>query len=99
MALEDYTVLATVFGNMVNRDLVEKAAMEGRTVPPLVAYVPAGQSVKLDPTSETTKRALKAGAIEEPGASTKREQDKLKAQMDALEAQQAALAAQAKTAA
>ena len=44
MALEDYTVLATVFGNMVNRDLVEKAAIEGRTVPPLVAYVPAGRA-------------------------------------------------------
>jgi hypothetical protein len=89
-----YKVLATAYGNMRNRDVVEKAAMEGRTVPPLVEYLKAGDTVKLDPSAESTKRALKAGSIEEPGASEARQAESLQAQLDALNAQQAALRAQ-----
>lgn len=97
MALKDYKVLATAFGNMRNRDMVEKAAMEGRTIPPLVEYIPKGETVKLDPSSEATKRALKSGAIEVPGASEERQAADLQAQLDALKTQQDALAAQKKS--
>jgi len=98
MADKTYVVKATRYGWLKNREIVEKAAMEGRTIPPIVVYLKAGDNVKLDPSSEATKRALDSGAIEEPGASEKRQKEELQRQMDALQAQQDALAAQAKSA-
>lgn len=93
MADKTYIVKVTRYGYLKNREIVEKAAMEGRTIPPIVVYRAAGETVKLDPDSEATKRALKSGAIEEPGASEQREQEALQRQMDALQAQQDALRA------
>lgn len=94
MADKTYVVKATAFGHMLNREAVEKAAMEGRTVPPLVKYLAAGETVKLDPSSDTTQRALKIGVIEEPGESDKRRALELQSEMDALKARQDALTAQ-----
>jgi hypothetical protein len=97
MAEKTYTVMATAFGHMLNREVVDKAAMEGRIVPPLVKYLTAGDDIKLDPSSDATKRALESGALEEPGASDQRRAEQLQSEMDALKARQAALAAQIKT--
>lgn len=98
MALKTYTVLVTRLGVLRNREAVESAAMEGRVIQPLVDYVEKGKSVKLDPASDATKRALDRGSIEEPGAADKRRAEELKAEMDALKVRQDALAAQAKAA-
>lgn len=98
MAEKTYTVNATRFGYVVNRDAVEKGAYEGRNVPPISEYVEKGGEVKLDPDHALTKKALASGSIEEPGASAKREQEELQAKLDALKAQQDALAEQAKAA-
>lgn len=94
MALKTYTVLVSRLGVLRNREAVEAGAMEGRVIQPLVDYVEKGKSVKLDPASDATKRALDRGSIEEPGAADIRRAEELKAEMDALKVRQDALAAQ-----
>lgn len=96
MAEKTYIVKATVFGHVLNRDVVDKGAMEGRVIPPVVDYVKAGEEVKLDPAADSTKKALASGTIEEPGAEDKRRGEALQAEMAALKARQAELAAQSK---
>ena len=96
MAEKTYVVNVTRFGHVRNRAAVEKAAMEGRVVPPMVDYLAQGQEVKLDPDADATKRALESGAIEEPGASEKRREQELQAELDRIKAQQKALEDQRK---
>jgi hypothetical protein len=96
MAEKTYVVRVSRLGNMLNRSAVDKAAMEGRIIPPVVEYVPQGQEVKLDPSADATKRALSSGAIEEPGASEERRKAELQAEIDRLNEQQKAIEAQRK---
>lgn len=96
MAEKTYTVRATRYGHLKNREIVEKAAMEGRIIAPVVDYLSQGEEVKLDPSADATKRALKVGAIEEPGASQERQKAELQAQIDQLNAQQKAIEDQRK---
>ena len=93
----DYIVKVTALGNVLNRDVVEQAALEGRTVPPVVEYLAQGEKVKLNNQSPHTKSLLKAGSIEVPGESEKRESEALQARQDELKAEQDRLAAQAKS--
>lgn len=97
MATETYTVKFTVLGNMLNREIVEKAVLEGRVIPPVVVYVPQGDNVELDPSSSHTKLLLEAGAVEKPGESAKREREALQARVDELKAEQDRLAAEQKS--
>jgi len=97
MATETYTVKITAVGNVLNRDIVEKATLEGRVIPPVVVYVPQGQNVELDPSSPNTKRLLKSGSVEKPGESAKREREALQARVDQLKAEQDRLAAEQKS--
>ncbi len=97
MAEKTYIVRATRFGHMLNRSVVEKAAEEGRIVPPVVEYLEQGAEVKLDDKHRLTERALAAGDIEEPGAAEKRREAELQAELDRIKAQQEQLEAQRKS--
>ena len=93
----DYIVKVTVLGNVLNRDVVEESALKGRVIPPVVEYIAQGEQVKLNNQSAHTKRLLKAGSIEVPGESEKRESEALQVRQDQLKAEQDRLAAQAKS--
>lgn len=92
-----YVTKATQFGNVTNREQVDKAAAEGRVVAPLVEYLPEGSQVDL-PDSEQTKKLVESGVIEKPGASQKAELEDIDARRAELQRQQDALDAEAKAA-
>lgn len=90
MSETTYITRVGSFGHLRNRDAIEQAAMEGRTVPPVVDYLPQGSEVKLDSSHPVTKKAVESGAIEEPGQTADRRQAELQAEIDRLEAEKAA---------
>lgn len=66
MAQKTYITRATSFGHLLNREAVEKGAMEGRIIPPLVEYLPEGSEVKLDSDSPQTEKLVASGALHDP---------------------------------
>jgi hypothetical protein len=88
MAEKTYITRVGSFGHLKNREVVEKAAMEGRTVPALVDYLPLGSEVKLDPSHPLTKKAHESGAIELPGESSERRKSELEQELERLKARE-----------